>query len=327
MNTVTLTEPGRFTFHQSDEPARAPGEALVRVHRVGVCGTDLHAFAGKQNFFEYPRILGHELGVEVIEAEPGSGLAAGDLCAVEPFLPDPGGRCPAAILERTPNATPTMRVLGVHSDGGMRERFCLPVDRLHKSKELTPDQLCIVEPLSISDHAVNRRARVQSGERVLVVGVGPIGFAAVQFALAAGGEVSVLERSPSRCAYVAEQLGVATHEALPEDARFDVVLDATGNKQAMEASFGAVDFGGRLVFIGHTKGPIAFENPLFHSREMTVMSSRNSFGRFPDIIGMIERGDVDTTPWITHRMPLAEVPTAFPDLEGTEGLMKCVIEV
>jgi len=205
-----------------------------------------------------------------------------------------------------------MRVLGVHSDGGMRERFCLPADRLHKSARLDFDQLCIVEPLSISDHAVNRRAKVQPGERVLVVGVGPIGFAAVQFALAAGAAVSVLERSPSRCAYVRDQLGVPTHaalddiEALPEDARFDVVLDATGNKHAMEASFGAV---------------------VFHSREMTVMSSRNSFGRFPEIIALIEAGKIDTAPWITHRMALADVPAEFPDLEGTEGLMKCVVEI
>lgn len=327
MDTVTLIEPGKFSFHQSELPARKPGEALVRVKHVGVCGTDLHAFAGKQNFFEYPRILGHELGVEILEVDEGSDFSPGDRCAIEPFLADPDGVCPPAILARTPNATPTMRVLGVHSDGGMRERFCVPVDRLFASKSLPTDALCLVEPLSISDHAVNKRAKVIAGERVLVVGVGPIGLAAAQFAMAAGGAVEVLERSADRCEYIAKHLGIPTHQALPDGQFYDVVLDATGNKHAMEASFGAVDFGGRLVFIGHTKGDISFANPHFHSREMSVMASRNSHGRFPEIIAMLEDGRIDTAPWVTHRMPLTEVPDAFAGIAGTPGMMKCVIEI
>lgn len=326
MDTVILEEPGRFTFTQTDPATPGPGEALVRVHRIGVCGTDLHAFAGQQNFFEFPRILGHELGVEVLSAPDNPrGISAGDFCAVEPFLPDPEGSCPPEILARTPNATPTMRVLGVHSDGGMRETFCLPVDRLFASASLTPDQLCLIEPLSISDHAV-QRARVQAGDHVLVIGVGPIGLAAVQFALAAGGKVTVLEVNEDRRQFVADATGVPTLAA-QDGSLYDVVLDATGNVHAMQGAFEAVQFGGRLVFIGHTKGEIRFNNPLFHSREMSVMASRNSYGRFPEIIEMIEQGKIDTRPWITHRMALADVPADFPGLAASPGLVKCVIEV
>jgi len=325
MDTVILDEPGAFRFLQTSEPVAGPGEALVQVHRVGVCGTDLHAFAGKQNFFEYPRILGHELGVEVLELPEGDhGLSVGDLCSVEPFLTDLDRETKGHAKIPT-NCCPTLQVLGVHVDGGMRERFAVPTRYLHPSSKLSADQLALVEPLSISDHAV-LRANVAPGDMVLVVGAGPIGIAAVQFAKAAGGEVTVLELSPDRREFVANAFGVAvTGEATGE--RYNVVLDATGNVHAMQASFDAVDFAGRLVFIGHTKGPIQFDNPTFHSREMTVMASRNSAGRFPEIIQMIEDGKIDTNPWITHRMGLAEVPERFPSLEGTAGLLKAVVEV
>jgi 2-desacetyl-2-hydroxyethyl bacteriochlorophyllide A dehydrogenase len=289
---------------------------------VGVCGTDLHAFAGRQPFFSYPRILGHELGVEVVEVpDGGHGLHAGDLCAVEPYLSC--GHCHACVIGK-PNCCESLQVLGVHVDGGMRGLLAVPVERLYSSDRLTLDQLALVETLGIGAHAVSRSG-LQAGETVLVVGAGPIGQAVVQFAVAAGGRVRVADVSAARREF-AERSGV---EALPsaEGHTAEVVFDATGSPAAMQASFSRVAHGGRLVFVGLVQAAIAFDDPLFHRREMTVLASRNSCRDFPRIMTMIERGEIDTTPWITHRLGLAEVPSAFPDLPRQPGLIKAMIEV
>ncbi len=322
MRQITLQQPGTFVSADVPPPRARPGEALVRVRRVGVCGTDLHAFAGRQPFFSYPRVLGHELGVEVLEMPPGEhGIRPGDRCAVEPYLSC--GRCHACRLGKT-NCCEGLQVLGVHTDGGMRGLLAVPAERLHKSERLSLDQLALVETLGIGAHAVTRSG-LRPGEEVLVVGAGPIGLAVVQFARAAGGRVRVIDLSPRRREF-AERFGV---EALPgPDGRLaEVVFDATGSAAAMEASFELVAHGGRLVFVGLVQARVGFDDPLFHRRELTLLASRNSCGDFPRIIRRIEDGQIDTTPWVTHRLGLAEVPRAFAGLRDEPGLVKAMIEV
>ena len=178
MLQIVLDQPGRFSSRDVAEPTPGPGEALVRVHRIGVCGTDLHAFAGRQPFFEYPRVLGHELGVEVVaiaDGAVGSELVVGDLCAVEPYLNC--GTCSACRRGRT-NCCRALRVLGVHIDGGMSPLLAVPVEKLHRSRSLTLDPLALVETLGIGGHAVERAAP-QPGENLLIIGAGPIGLGAI----------------------------------------------------------------------------------------------------------------------------------------------------
>jgi 2-desacetyl-2-hydroxyethyl bacteriochlorophyllide A dehydrogenase len=322
MRQIILEKPGRFVPAECTIPARQPNEALVRVHRIGICGTDLHAFTGHQPFFSYPRILGHELGVEVVEVPAGEkSLRPGDRCAVEPYLSC--GRCYACGIGK-PNCCEELQVLGVHTDGGMRGLFVVPVERLYKSDRLTFDQLALVETLSIGEHAVARSC-LQPGEAVLVVGAGPIGLAVTQFALAAGGQVRVVDVSPARRMFVA-RLGVETL-AEPDGRLTPVVFDATGNATAMQASFYHVAHGGRLLLVGLVQGSLSFEDPLLHRRELTVLGSRNSCFAFPRIIRMIEDGQIDTTPWITHRLGLGEVPERFAGLTQQPGLVKAVVEV
>jgi 2-desacetyl-2-hydroxyethyl bacteriochlorophyllide A dehydrogenase len=322
MRQIVLEQPGRFVHVDARPPARGADEALVRVHRVGVCGTDLHAFAGEQPFFTYPRILGHELGVEVVEAPAnGRGLKAGDRCAVEPYLNC--GDCHACRLGRY-NCCERLRVMGVHTDGGMRELVAAPLDRLHKSESLSLDQLALVETLGIGAHAVERSG-LRSGEDVLVVGAGPVGLAVVQFALASGGRVRVLETSPSRREFVA-RFGVETL-AEPDDRLADVVFDATGNAAAMALSLARVAHGGRLVFVGLVQGSVPLDDPLFHRREVTLFATRNSANDFPRIIRMIEQGLIDTSPWITHRITLSEVPARFLEVTRERNCVKTMIEV
>jgi 2-desacetyl-2-hydroxyethyl bacteriochlorophyllide A dehydrogenase len=319
---VTLQEPGRFVLGKASRPNREANQALVRIHRIGICGTDLHAFDGRQPFFSYPRILGHELAVEIVELPPGTrGLQPGDRCALEPYLSC--GECHACRLGKT-NCCEHLRVLGVHTDGGMCGWLAIPTDYLFASDRLTFDQLALVETLSIGAHAV-ARSGLQAEEEVLIVGAGPIGLAVLQFALQAGGRVRVSDVSPSRRAFV-ERFGVETL-AEPDGRLAPVVFDATGNQAAMESSFHHVAHGGRLVLVGLVTGRISFDDPLFHRRELTILASRNSCGEFPRIIRLIEDGKIDTTPWISHRLALEEVPDAFGNLRKQPNLVKAVVEV
>ncbi|MEO7934603.1 MAG: zinc-binding alcohol dehydrogenase family protein [Chthoniobacterales bacterium] len=339
MKTIMLAEPGQLQFTTTDAPA-APqaGEALVRVHRIGVCGTDIHAFGGKQPFFSYPRILGHELGVEVVSVGAGvTNVAPGDRCSVEPYI-----NCQKCIACRRgkPNCCTDIRVLGVHTDGGMREQFVLPARKLHPSSSLTFEQLALVETLGIGAHAVCR-AGVESGEFVLVIGAGPIGLAAMQFAVERSAQVIVLDINDARIEFCQKQLGVAhainglkenVLEALQRITNNDlptVVFDATGNPKSMMSSFEFPAHGGRLVFIGLFQGDVTFNDPNFHRRELTLMGSRNAQPEdFTRIIQLMEAGRIDTTPWITHRASFDEVVAEFPAWTKPEtGVIKAMIEL
>lgn len=337
MLQITLDQPGKFSAADVPEPKPAPGEALVRVHRIGVCGTDLHAFAGKQPFFNYPRILGHELGVEVIDpgTEPHD-LKVGDRCSVEPYLNC--GRC-IACRRGKPNCCTELKVLGVHIDGGMRPLLTVPSRKLHRSAKLDYEQLALVETLGIGAHAVER-AEARKEDFILVIGAGPIGLSVIQFALVTGATLAVMDVSESRIAFCRDQLGVKhTIVAGPESTAQlkaigagdlpTIVIDATGNPKSMAGTFDLAAHGGRIVFVGLFQGELAFNDPNFHRRELTVCASRNALpGTFRDIITLVETGRVDTRPWITHRFKLADTPEVFPrDIAGTTAVLKAMIEV
>ena len=339
MRTIVLDKPGEFRLTDTSAPAApGPGEALVRVRRIGVCGTDLHAFRGRQPFFSYPRILGHELGVEVEAVGPNvTNVAPGERCCVEPYLTC--GRCIACRRGRT-NCCASLQCLGVHTDGGMRERIVLPAVKLYPSKTLTLDQLALVETLGIGAHAVSRAA-IEPGEFALVVGVGPIGLSVVQFAQAAGARVIVMDVTASRLDFCRRQLGVE-HDVLakpdidPVDALKALtsgdlptaVFDATGNAQSMMSAFRYVAPGGRIVFVGLFQGDVTFNDPEFHRRETTLLSSRNATpADFRHILALMEAGRIDTTPWITHRAPFNDVPSRFAGwLDPGAGMIKAMVE-
>lgn len=336
MKTLILAEPGRFERADTAEPtAPGDGEVLLRIHRVGICGTDLHAFRGRQPFFEYPRILGHELGAEVIAVGAGvEHVAAGDRVAVEPYLDC--GHCLPCRRGR-PNCCESLRVLGVHTDGGMREQIVVPARKVHVSSSLSLEQLALVETLGIGAHAVER-ATLQTDETVLVVGAGPIGLATTQFAAIAGARVHVLEPNAMRRDFAAGAFEVAGCHDVPASAEAlwqamgdtpTCVFDATGNRAAMEAAFDWPAPSGRLVFVGFQLEPVSFANPDFHRRELTLLASRNSTAaEFRRILQLMESGQVDTTPWITHRAGYDDVVESFPTwLEPQTGVVKAMLEL
>lgn len=322
MRQIVLEDVGRLRDRRVPPPVLGAGEALVRIRRVGICGTDFHAFDGVQAFFTYPRVLGHEIAGEVVQVPANDqGIQPGDRCAIEPYLSC--GRCRACLFER-PNCCENLRVLGVHVDGAMQALFTVPLGLLHKSEKLSLDQLALVEPLGIGAHAV-KRSGLKKGEEVLIIGAGPIGLAVVQFAMAEGANVVVIEQSGPRRVF-AEQFGVS---ALAETRGrlADVVFDATGSAAAMAASLKSVAPGGRLVFVGLTKEPVSIDDVWLHKNEVTLYASRNSCHQFPRIIQMIEQGKIDTRPWITNRLSLGDVPRLFAEIRRQPTTIKAMIEV
>ena len=256
MNTLILEQPRLLAWHEVAEPIPAATEALVRVRRCGVCGTDIHALAGKQPFFSYPRRLGHELCVEIVSAPADSGLSPGDLCAVEAYYFC--GDCPACRAGKT-NCCKYLKVLGVHIDGGHTPLMTVPVDKLHRGGSLTPDQIALVEPLVIGAHGIERAA-IKAGEPTVILGMGPIGLAAAIFAKAAGANLVCVDVQPDRLAFACDrtQLGapILAGADLGEKLQThfgqlpSVVIDATGNPASMKGTFQLAEHGGRIVFIG-----------------------------------------------------------------------------
>ncbi len=338
MKALILQGPGILEGIEVPAPAAPPpGQALVRVLQVGVCGSDLHAYRGSQTFFTYPRVVGHELAVQVLalgEAVAPSPVQVGDVCTVEPYFHC--GECIACRRGR-PNCCVRLEVLGVHRDGGLQEIIAVPLGKLHPSTTLTVDELTLVEPLAIGAHAV-RRAALEKGEWALVIGAGPIGQAVATFARLAGARVIIAEISERRLAFCRENLSVeacvdATSDLLGPLRELTggdfptAVFDATGNARSMMRAFEYVAHSGRLILVGHNPHEITFSDPLLHAREMTVLGSRNALPEdFRQVMAVLERKAFDAALWVSEKAPLEEVPGRFPAwLDAEHGPIKPII--
>ena len=337
MKTIVLEKPGDFQLTERPNlGSPPPGDALIRIRRVGVCGSDIHAYKGNQPFFTYPRVVGHELGVEIAAVGPNErSLAVGDRCAVEPYLHC--GRCIACRRGKT-NCCVALQVLGVHADGGMREFMTVPVAKLHRSRSLSLDQLALVEMLTIGAHAV-RRAQLEPGENVLVIGAGPIGLSTIAFAQLVGARVSVLEISAWRREFCRQHLKVDrcldgqgdTGKQLQELLSGDLpttVFDATGSAKSMMQAVQYVANGGKLVYVSLVQADLTFTDPELHRRELTLLRSRNALAAdFVWAMQMVEDGRVHLGPWITHRASADTMVAEFPSwLNPDRGVVKAVVE-
>jgi 2-desacetyl-2-hydroxyethyl bacteriochlorophyllide A dehydrogenase len=334
VKAIVLEQPGTFRLTERPASTAGPGEALVRVRRVGVCGSDIHAFKGNQPFFTYPRVVGHELGVEIAGLPPAAaGFAVGDRCAVEPYLSC--GHCVACRRGKT-NCCVNLRVLGVHADGGMQELLAVPLTHLHRSTALSLDQLALIEMLTIGAHAV-RRAGLEPGENVLVIGAGPIGLATAQFAQLLGARVAVQEISAWRRDFCQRHLGIErvldgaeTVSAL--EGLFGemptTVFDATGSPKSMMQAVRYVAHGGRLVYVSLVQADLTFTDTELHRRELTLLRSRNALpADFRWAMQMVEDGRIDLAPWITQRAPADRLVAEFPAwLDPDRGIVKALVE-
>lgn len=319
--------------------APGPGEVLVGIHRVGICGTDTSAWLGKFPFFQFPRIPGHELGGEVLELGAGvTNCAVGDRVSVEPYMTNPNSY---SSKRGKTNCCNDMAVIGIHSNGGMCERIVMPAEKMHVNNSLSCDQLALVETLAIGCHAVNR-ANPKRDDNVLIVGAGPIGLTVLEFARVRGSNIIMMDINEDRLKFCREKIGVqqtvlvrqdgshqAELESLTDGNMCEVVFDATGHPGSMSAAPNLVAFGGTLVFVGVTSEHLSIHHPTMHRREMTLMSSRNALSsEFGEVIALMESGQIQTDPWITHRSTMDSLSGDFATfLDPTAEVLKAMVHI
>ena len=338
MKALSLESPKNWKRVDIPGPEKPrSGDALVQVHQVGICGTDISGYLGKMPFFSYPRIPGHELGVEVLDVGTGvTNVRPGDRCSVEPYINCQN--CYACSRGHT-NCCETNQTLGVHCDGGLRPRLIVPARKLHVSKKLAFEQLALVETLAIGCHASNR-ASLRPEQSCLIIGAGPIGLSTLEFVKLTGAKVIVLDMNEQRLEFCRKVMGVQHTIKLSDHAEkdvrdltdghlSDVVIDATGSSTSMSNAFSLVTHGGKLVYVGITSDEVKFRHAVFHKCEGTLLCSRNALpGDFGRIIGLIEDGKLDTRPWITHRAGFEELIDVFPSYTKPEtGVIKAVVSV
>jgi 2-desacetyl-2-hydroxyethyl bacteriochlorophyllide A dehydrogenase len=299
-------------------PLRKPGFSRLKVRAIGICGTDIHAFAGNQPFFQYPRILGHELALEVVESDR---FTAGELVTIIPYF-----NCQQcdACAQGKPNCCENIQVFGVHTDGGMREYIAVDDRYILPGNGLTSDELAMVEPLSIAAHGI-LRGKIHPGEKVLVMGAGPIGLFTILLAKIQGADVEVTEPNAARLAFCEQNLGVAS----TSQTSYQTVIDATGNKAAIESGFAKIAHGGQYILIGLQKEAISFIHPEFHKREATLMSSRNAtIADFTYVMDLLITKQIDVKPFVTHRLNWSNVGEKFATIhDPARKIVKAIINV
>ncbi|MFX0557234.1 zinc-binding alcohol dehydrogenase family protein [Maribacter sp. CXY002] len=332
MKYIICEEPHKFKFLEKEVPLKKDGEALLKVHRVGICGTDLHAYEGNQAFFKYPRILGHELAAEILEIGAHESLQIGDKVIIMPYVSC--GNCVACRNGKT-NCCSNINVLGVHVDGGMQEIISVRTDLLIPAENLSFNQMAIIEPLAIGSHAL-RRAAVQKGETIVVIGCGPIGIGLMKLAQIMGAKVIALDVNHDRLAYAKNEIGVVhtlhvqdnPQEKIAKITQGDmatVVFDATGNREALESGIDYMSHGGRYVLVGLSKGELTFNHPKIHAKETTLMCSRNAtLEDFQFVIAHIAQFPTDS--FITHEVPFFEMIAHFDSwLLPETGVVKAMV--
>ncbi len=337
MKTLVCTEPGHFEYDLRERPYLEEGRAIIRIRRIGICGTDLHAYQGTQPYFNYPRILGHELAGELIEFDNAAGFEIGETVSFIPYFNC--GHCIACRNGKT-NCCANLKVCGVHVDGGMVEYLSVPSSSLLHGSGLDFDELALVEPLAIAAHGVSRAA-ILKGEFALVIGAGPIGLGTMAFAQIEAAKVIALDLNERRLEFCKQKLNIAhtinpsttdVFEELKSITSGDmptVIVDATGNLKAINNAFQYMAHGGRYILIGLQKEDISFSHPEFHKREASLMSSRNATKQdFDSVISYIKKGEIKPKDLITHRVHFGEVKEKFRSwLDPANGVIKATVEL
>ncbi|GAA4316576.1 zinc-binding alcohol dehydrogenase family protein [Mucilaginibacter gynuensis] len=335
MKILSCVKPYELRYLESPVPQIPPGHALIKIKRVGVCGTDLHAFEGKQPYFNYPRVLGHELSGDVAELNGVSDFKPGEAVTIIPYFNC--GNCGACSVGKY-NCCVRLKVCGVHQDGGLAEYLVVPISSLVYGQGLGYDELALIEPFAIGAHAVNR-AGINSDDTVLVMGAGPIGMACITFAKQSGAKVIVADRNAFRLNFCTTVLGadlvinIETEDALAllndytNGQMPSVIMDATGNLAAINSGFNYMAHGGKYVLVGLQGGDISFSHPEFHKREGILMSSRNALrADFDQVLASVVSGSVQLHSFITHRLNFVEVVSKFSLLlSPSENVVKAIV--
>ncbi|QTL97396.1 alcohol dehydrogenase catalytic domain-containing protein [Iocasia frigidifontis] len=313
MKALFLKKPYKLELKNTNIPVLSQGEVLIKVNAVALCGTDIHAYHGKQGLFEYPRIIGHEISGEIVEMNAKQKkLRIGDRVAIIPYINC--GHCISCNKEIY-GACENLKVVGVHQAGGLAEFIKIPVDNLVKLPQ-NIDNLngALVEPLAISTHAV-RKANPKSDENILIVGMGPIGLGAAEIAKTFGANVILADLSEERRDFVSKRfdyknilnpLAVDYRKQLAEltDGNMpDTIIDTTGSNKSMESCFKYLSYGGKVVYVGIYNGDLVIDDIEFHKRQTRLFGSRAAQKTdFEYVIGCIGKGLVKPEKFITDKL-------------------------
>jgi len=319
MKYIVCETPGKLVLKKGEIPVPASDEVLVKIRRIGICGTDLHAFAGNQAFFSYPRILGHELAGEIYDPNGLEAFTPGDKVAILPYINC--GTCVACRAGKT-NCCASLKVLGVHTDGGMQEIIAISNRLLIPTPQLSWEEIAIIEPLCIAAHAV-KRAQISKGQRVLVMGCGPIGLAIMVFAKIAGAKVLAMDINTQRLEVAASYFGADhtllagktakdTVNTLTDSDLCEVVLDATGNKIALEGGVDYMGHGGKYLLVGLYKDFLSFHHPSLHAKETSILCSRNATKEdFLFVIDTLSKKLFPIQAYVTHQVAFEQMIDDF----------------
>jgi threonine dehydrogenase-like Zn-dependent dehydrogenase len=316
MRAVILEGPGEARVASVAEPRPDAGKLLLKVRMVGLCGSDLNSFRGKNPMVTFPRILGHEVAATVIEgSRTNPALAAGVDVTMSPY--SSCGKCASCLRDRS-HACQFNATLGVQRDGALTEYIAMPEEKLYPAN-LTIQQLCLVEPLTVGAHAV-ARGRVSAQDTVAVFGCGGVGLGAIaashfmaartiaidvdetklSIARKAGADLAIDTRSGS----LHEELSAVTAGRGP-----DVIIEAIGLPQTFRAAVEEVAFTGRVVYIGYAKELVAYETRLFVQKELDILGSRNATPEdFHQVIRMLEADLFPVRDAVSVIAPMEECP-------------------
>jgi L-gulonate 5-dehydrogenase len=320
MKVVVTAAPKRMEVREGERPTPGPGEALLAVAAVGLCGSDFHLYDGRHPYAHFPQVQGHELVAEVVSFGPGDtgSLRVGDRVVVEPLIPC--GRCFACRRGRY-NCCADLKVMGAHVPGGLCEFLTVPLGQLHPVGALPVRLAVLVEPVTIGMQCVVR-AGVAPDDTVAVLGAGPIGQTAALSALDRGARVLVADRVASRLE-LARHLGAHTvvdtgAEDLTEAVqRFTggegaaVVIEATGAPALIRAALDGVAHSGTVVIVGISDEEVSIPVGLFSRKEINILGSRNNTGLFPAAIELVRRHADRISALVTHTYSVTEAPEAI----------------
>lgn len=333
IKSTTLHAPKQMDMIDVPMPtASGPDQAIVKLRLGGICGSDLGAFRGVFPLVTYPRVLGHELVVDIVE--PPSHLPEWEnrRAVIEPLVRC--GRCTCCRKGRY-NACLDLQVMGVHTDGGFRDFFSIDSKLLHPiDDDLDDDTAVLAEPTSIAYRAVER-SEVKAGSVAVVLGAGTIGLLIASLLINARGcRVIVADKDTFRLDK-ASQIGAipVPLENVEKTLRSetggdmaDVVFEATGHPSCTLLTTEFVGYTGRIVLIGWNEGPTPIDTVTLMRKEAELVTSRNSNNAFVPVIRMLSHGMVDPEILITHRFPMTEIGTALDLLDlGYEPSLKIVL--
>lgn len=336
MKAIKLEKPWEVSCVELPMPKPGEGEALIRIHAAGICGSDIGAFRGTNGLVSYPRIIGHELAGEIVSIPEHNarGLKPGDRVVIDPYLYC--GHCYPCSIGRT-NCCTELHVLGVHVDGGMAEYYCHPADMLIPIPEgMSWTEAAMAEPLTISLHGIHRGG-LKAGEYCAVIGAGPIGLAAALVAQAYGAHAILLDLVQERLDF-AKELGIeytinsANCDPTEEIRRItggvmaQQVMECSGANPAIRAALDYVSHAGRITLTGWPKQETAIPTDMITKKEIDIRGARTSAREFEEALKLIHEKRVDMTRLLTKTVSLPEAPETIIDIEKHPGnYMKVVV--